>query len=392
VLRAWSAAAFAALVCVGAAGAGSTAAALPPLPAAWPHTLQLGLTDSPGGAAALRKAAPFGFRYQYLAGGVNTGQGWSTWNPNGTFASMYVADSWSHGEIPVLTYYMLLQSKPGGGDEAHADLGNLQNAETMSAYWNDVRLLFARVKGSKPVVVHVEPDLWGYLEQANAVALASSFAQEWIKLRDQLAPNVILAYHMSGWGTKHDIVYEKPTDATVRAYAAQSAAFYRSLHAHFDIAFEDFSDRDAGFYVKVENNPNTWFKPADFHRHLLYAQTFVRLAGVRMVAWQIPLGNTLMRTDDNTWGHFQDNRVQWLLGDGSRVRLKQYVAAGFAGFLFGGGASGTTCACDADKDGVTNPAPIDGNTRPALSADDDGGYFKAQARSYYQAGALALPR
>ena len=392
MLRAWSAAAFAALVCVGAAGARSGTAGLPPLPAGWPRTLQLGLADSPGGAAALRKAAPFGFRYQYLAGGVNTGQGWSTWNPDGSFASMYVADSWSHGEIPVLTYYMLLQSRPGGGDEAHADLTNLQNAATMSAYWNDVRLLFARVKGSKSVVVHVEPDLWGYLEQANAVSLASAFAQEWIKLRDQLAPNVILAYHMSGWGTKHDIVYEKPPDAGVRAYAAQSAAFYRSLHAHFDIAFEDFSDRDAAFYAKVENNPNTWFKPADFHRHLLYARTFVRLAGVRMVAWQIPLGNTLMRAQNNTWGHYQDNRVQWLLGDGSRARLEQYVAAGFAGFLFGGGASGTTCACDADKDGVTNPPPINGNTRPSLSADDDGGYFKAQARSYYRAGALALPQ
>jgi hypothetical protein len=190
----------------------------------------------------------------------------------------------------------------------------------------------------------------------------------------------------------HDIVYEKPSDATVRAYAARSAAFYRSLHAHFDIAFEDFSDRDAGFYAKVENNPNTWFKPADFHRHLLYAQTFVRLAGVRMVAWQIPLGNTLMRAENNTPGHYQDNRVQWLLGEGSRTRLKRYVAAGFAGFLFGGGASGTTCACDAAKDGVTNPAPIDGNTRPSLSADDDGGYFKAQARSYYKAGALPLPQ
>ena len=392
MLRAWSAAALAALACVGAAGARSGAATLPALPAGWPHALQLGLADSPGDAAALHMAAPFGFRYQYLAGGVNTGQGWSSWNPDGTFASMYVADSWSHGEIPVLTYYMLLQSKPGGGDEAHADLSNLQNAATMSAYWSDVRLLFTRVKGSKPVVVHVEPDLWAYLEQANAVSLASAFAQEWIKLRDQLAPNVILAYHMSGWGTKHDIVYEKPSDATVRVYAAQSAAFYRSLRAHFDIAFEDFSDRDAGFYAKVENNPNTWFNPADFHRHLLYAQTFVRLAGVRMVAWQIPLGNTLMRADDNTWGHFQDNRVQWLLGDSSRAHLGQYVAAGFAGFLFGGGASGTTCACDADKDGVTNPAAIDGNRRPSLSADDDGGYFKAQARSYYRAGALPLPR
>jgi hypothetical protein len=248
------------------------------------------------------------------------------------------------------------------------------------------------VRGSKPVVVHVEPDLWGYLEQANATSLATSFAQRWVALRDQLAPNVILAYHMSGWGTKHDIASEDPPDSTVRAYAAQSATFYRGLHAKFDISFEDFSDRDAGFYAKINGNPNTWFSPADFHRHLLYAQTFVRLAGVRMVAWQIPLGNTVMRAMDNQWDHFQDNRVQWLLGSGSRAHLRAYVAAGFAGFLFGRGADGATCACDAAKDGVTNPAPVNGNTRTSLSADDDGGYFKAQARSYYRAGAITLPR
>ena len=397
-MRRWrSASAAAALLLALAVGAGGAAAAgvptaLPPLPAGWPHTLQLGLSDSPGGAAALRAAAPFGFRYQYLAGGVDTGGGWATWNPDGTFASMYVEDSWAHHVLPVLTYYMLLQSKPGGGSEAHADLTNLRDAQTMSAYWRDVELLFRRVRGAHPVVVHVEPDLWGYLEQANAIGLASAFAQRWIALRNRLAPNVILAYHMSGWGTKHDIVYEKPPDATVRAYATQSAAFYRALHARFDIAFEDFSDRDAGFYAKVEGNSHTWFAPADFQRHLLYAQTFVRLAGVRMVAWQIPLGNTVMRAMNNTWDHFQDNRVQWLLGPGSRERLRRYVAAGFAGFLFGRGADGATCACDAANDGITNPAPIDGNTRPSLSADDDGGYFKAQARAYYRAGALALPR
>lgn len=375
---------------VGAAGA-APETALPPLPAGWPHTLQLGLSDPPGGAGALRAAAPFGFRYQYLAGGVNTGHGWATWNPDGMFASMYVNDSWAHRVLPVLTYYMLLQSKPGGGDEAHADLANLRDPQTMAAYWRDVELLFRRVSGAQPVVVHVEPDLWGYLEQANATALASAFAQRWIALRNRLAPNVILAYHMSGWGTKHDILYEKPPDATVRAYAAQSAAFYRSLHARFDVAFEDFSDRDAGFYAKVEGNPRTWFGPADFRRHLLYAQTFVRLAGVRMVAWQIPLGNTVMRAMDNTWDHFQDNRVQWLLGPGSRARLRGYVAAGFVGFLFGRGADGATCACDAAHDGVTNPSPIDGNVRRSLSADDDGGYFKAQATAYYRAGVLALP-
>ena len=382
----------AALITLALAGSAAPAAKLPPLPAKWPRTLQIGVSDDPGGAAALRRVAPFGFRYQYLAGGVNTGSGWSTWNPNGTFASMYVTDSWAHGELPVLTYYMLLQSKPGGGDEAHADLANLRNAATMSAYWHDVRLLFRRVKGTKPVVVHVEPDLWGYLEQAGDTALGSSFAQRWLALRNELAPNVILAYHMSGWGTKHDIVYEDPPDATVRAYASHSASFYRALHAKFDIAFEDFSDRDAGFYVKINGNPNTWMKPADFHRHLLYAQTFVRLAGVRIVAWQIPLGNTVMRAMNNTWDHFQDNRVQWLLGNGTRARLRAYTSAGFAGFLFGRGADGATCACDAAKDGVTDPPPVNGNTRASLSADDDGGYFKAQVRAYYREGALALPK
>jgi hypothetical protein len=369
----------------------SSAAALPPLPHGWPKTLQIGLSDSPGGAAALRSSAPFGFRYQYLAGGVNTGSGWSTWNPDGTFASMYVQDSWAHHIVPVLSYYQMLQSNPAGGDEATVDLAHMRDPTLMQAYWSDVRLLFQRVKGTQPVVVHVEPDLWGYLEQANAVALASSFAQEWVTLRNQLAPNVILAYHMSGWGTKHDIVYEKPSDATVRAYAAQSAAFYNALHAKFDVAFEDFSDRDAGFYEKVENNPNTWFKPADFQRHLLYGATFVKLTGLRMVAWQIPLGNTIMRAEDDTSGHYQDNRVQWLLGTGNRAHLRAYVNAGYIGFLFGGGASGTTCACDADHDGITNPAPIDGNTKASLSADDDGGYFRAQVRAYYRTGALHLP-
>ncbi len=53
----------------------AAAAMLPSLPHGWPATLQIGLADAPGGAAALRRSAPFGFRYQYLAGGVNTGSG-----------------------------------------------------------------------------------------------------------------------------------------------------------------------------------------------------------------------------------------------------------------------------------------------------------------------------
>jgi len=91
---------------------------LPPLPAGWPATLQLGRADQPNGAASLRSLAPFGFRYQYLAGGVNTGHGWSTWNTDGQFVSYYIDESKAAGITPVFTYYMLLQSSPatGGGE------------------------------------------------------------------------------------------------------------------------------------------------------------------------------------------------------------------------------------------------------------------------------------
>jgi hypothetical protein len=60
------------------------------------------------------------------------------------------------------------------------------------------------------------------------------------------------------------------------------------------------------------------------------------------------------------------------------------------GFIFGRGADGPTCACDANGDGVTNPAPINGNTGVSLSADDDGGFFRQKAAAYYQAGAMPL--
>src|SRR5438477_11624441 len=144
-----------ALACVGGAGA---APSLPPLPARWPHTLQLGLADEPGGARALRKVAPFGYRYQYLAGGVNTGNGWSTWNENGTFVTRYVDESVTAGITPVFSYYMIRQSLPGANepDEAKADIGNLRNASTMRAYWSDLALFFRRAGATRRrVILHV---------------------------------------------------------------------------------------------------------------------------------------------------------------------------------------------------------------------------------------------
>lgn len=316
-----------------------------PIPLGWPHHVALGVADSPGDAAALTRHAPFDVRYQYLSGGVNTGSGWATWDPGGRFASMYVDESVAAHVIPVLTYYQLLQSQPSSGaDELTRDLSNLRNRATMRAYWADWSLLLrrvARAAAKHPVVIHAEPDLWGYLERARATALARSFARHLIALRNRLAPHLLLAWHLSSWGTGEDFTYAKPSLAHMDALAARSAAFYESLHASFDLVFSDVADRDAGFYKVIDHNPSLMWRPADFARYDAYVAGFTRRTHAAVVLWQVPLGNTTL---NNTWGHFRDDRVQWWLGGSSTSHLRATRDAGVIGLLFGGGASGTTSA------------------------------------------------
>ncbi len=107
------------------------------------------MADSPGDAQALRAHSGVDMRYQYLAGGVNTGHGWATWNPDGSFVSMYVRESFAAHMIPVFTYYQLLQSAPSvGSSEQARDLSNLRNPATMRAYWADYELLLRRVSAA----------------------------------------------------------------------------------------------------------------------------------------------------------------------------------------------------------------------------------------------------
>ena len=329
------------------------------LPLGWPHHLLLGVTDSPGDAAHLARQAHVDARYQYLSGGVNTGHGWATWNPNGTFASLYVRESIAAHQIPVFSYYQLLQSTPStGASEEQRDLSNLRNPATMRAYWADYELLLRRVAasaGAQLVVIHIEPDLWGYLEQAHAGALARAFAQKLVALRNHLAPHVKLAWHLSVWGTDEDPTYSKPSLAHMDALAARSAAFYATLHARFDLVFNDVTDRDAGFYAKVLNNPKTAWGPADFRRLDAYLAGFTRRTHTPVVLWQLPLGDTHL---NDTWGHYRDNRLQWWLDDPSGAHLRATRNAGVIGLLFGGGATGTT------------------------SDQSDGGFFYRLARRY----------
>jgi hypothetical protein len=224
-----------------------------------------------------------------------------------------------------------------------------------------------------------DPDLKGLPNDV------SGFARAVVRLRNRYAKNVRLGYHLSVWGTKTDIGLQDPPDKQVDALGRRAARFYKSLHARFDMTFAEFSDRDAGFKQLVYGDGGaSWWNAADFRRDVRFDRVYSKRAGQRIVKWQIPLGNTLMRAMDDTWGHYRDNRVQWLLGAHNNKHLRAYAGAGVVALLFGGGADGTTCACDARGDGVTNPPPKHGNTRKSLSGDDDGGYFRQRVQAYYR--------
>jgi hypothetical protein len=243
----------------------------------------------------------------------------------------------------VFSYYQLLQSKPSrGSSELERDLSNLRDPATMRAYWADWTLLMQRLAAPSSghlVIVHVEPDLWGYLEQAHATALARSFAARLVSIRDRIAPHLLLAWHLSSWGTGEDFTYGTPTPVQIEQAATESADFYESLHVHFNLVFNDIADRDAGFYKVIEGNPNTMWTPADFERHDQYIADFTRITHTPVVLWQLPLGNTSL---NNTWDHFRDNRVQWWLGADGMAHLRATRNAGVIGLLYGGGATGTT--------------------------------------------------
>lgn len=390
---------------------------LPPLPARWPQTLQLGIASPPGAASAMHAIAPYGLRYQYLAGGANNGHGWATWKPDGAFVTEYIDESARNGIIPVFTYYMILQSEPGStANDASGVLDNLQTRATMAAYYDDLVLFFKRAAAfpNQSVVLHIEPDLWGFLEQRSVrdaaasvpVVVSSSgnhdldglpdtaagFAGAIGRLRDRYAPNVLLAYHLSVWGTGNDVFYSNASEIVTDGLAARAADFFTSLGGSFDLVFSDFSDRDAGFKQHQYGDGAAWWDDADFDRHVIFLREFVHLAKKRVVLWQIPQGNTKMRAMNDTWNHYQDNRVEWLLDDPSRKHIEDYARAGVVAFLFGRGADGATCACDANNDGVTNPDPINGNTLESIDASDDGGLFQQKSGAYYREGALTLGR
>ena len=108
----------------------------------------------------------------------------------------------------------------------------------------------------------------------------------------------------------------------------------------------------------------------------LYIGAFVRTAGIRVVLWQIPLGNTKMRAENNTWDHYQDNKVEWLLDDPTPgppatptpTRVSSPSSSGEA-------PTGPPAPATPPTTASPTRPPSTATTASSLNADDDGGFF-----------------
>ncbi len=334
----------AAAITICLASALSTVRAQGALPPGWPARLELGMADAPGGAAAMRATAPFAFRYQYLAGGVNTGSGWATWNTNGDFARYYIEDSVANGIMPVFSYYQMFQSLPGGGSESDAVYNNLNNAATMTAYCNDLKLFFQKAGAF--------PESWscctssrtsGDTFRTASVTMPPPSPPRFRKLDCRSSPASPTAYRglRAPWsscatptrrtlpsgitsacgepGTTSSCPTRRTQPSTHWARAPQPSS--RLWAAHSTSPLPSSAIATPAFHQIINGDGGQrWMDAADFRRLARFLGRFSATTGKSIVMWQIPLGNTKMRAVNNSWGHYQDNRPEWFLDDASRAQ------------------------------------------------------------------------
>jgi hypothetical protein len=256
----------------------------------------------------------------------------------------------------MFTYYQELQASHLS--EGTAQVAGLNDAAFLTRYLADWRFVLQKI-GTRPALLHIEPDFWGYVEQLNSdphgvpakVASAnatdcasyensaSGFAKCMIHMVRVYAPNAKVGLHASAWGTKFDVFGNSDAKLDVLGEAQKMATFLTALGAKDgDFIVSDPSDRDAGYYQK-EQGRNTWWDATNatlpnFHQAFAWTKALAEAVNLPVIFWQIPVGNM---SQSNVADHYQDNRLDYFF-----AHMNEVVAAHIVGLFFGAGASGMT--------------------------------------------------
>lgn len=308
------------------------------------------------------EAAPFDMQYQYFNSGVwgasynhanclngtspfSDCKGWVAWQestvPPGEYARRFVSGAkgrtWNgvnRPQIPFFTYYMVLPAS--GLTEGTAETYALDDPTFLANYFDDWRVLLQKI-GTDQGMLHIEPDLFGYLKARGAPNTVSTkvsvsnptdcagytndaagYAKCMIHMVRTYAPNAKVGLHVSPWN------YASAGDAT------SWANFMIAIGAtDGDFLVADPSDRDAEWYRLVQNQPGRDWDVAKMTTFLQWVKDVSTAVGKPFFLWQLPLGNSYQ---NNTTNHYQDHRVELLFAHMAEVRDAHVV-----GMLFGAG-------------------------------------------------------
>jgi len=353
------------------------------------NRLLLGLAGSDAAAAA----AGYDVRYQYLAGKLPPSGGcatcgaaagcdsswWGCWQENGVppglFVGRFIAAAKARGQLPWLTYYLVLPAS--GLGEGRSEVAAVNDRAFLTRYLDDWRFLLQKI-GVEKVLLHHEPDFWGYGQHLSAdphsiPAQVRAAAPECGCLEDSLAglgrclvamarqhaPNARVGLHASGWASGYDCFGNGYCPGQASEGARVGAWLLAAGAGEGDFVVGDMSDRDADWYRLVQSR-DTWWTATNFHNAFTWSKAVAEAVGRPFVWWQTPLGNS---AQDNTANHWKDNRVEYLFG-----HMAEVAAAHGMGVLYGAG-----------EGAQTNP-------------DTDGGLLASSAAAYLTAGGEPLCR
>jgi hypothetical protein len=319
------------------------------------------------GKEAIAVEAPFDIRYQYIAGTIGNPnqqcadhEWWGCWwqdlslPPGSALPPGYISAAQKLNEIPMFTYYMILNAT--GGQEGGVDVNGANDVNVMTKYLADWRF-FTRNIGSSKALLHIEPDFWGFAQQVNSnahlvpAAVSSAdpadcsgyensvarLGQCMVHIVRVYAPNALVGLHASGWATGVDVLFNTSRSLDVRTEAAKVATFLAaSGGAQSDFVVVEMSDRDAGYYQSI--GQNRWWDAQNatlphFAQDLIWVKALAESLGKPALWWQVPVGNM----NQNVPGHWKDNRVQYFF-----YHPSPFAAAQGVGIVFGAGTTEQT--------------------------------------------------